>query len=117
MSIEDMTQVLRHLPIREDENVIIGEESMDDAAVYRLEDGSLIVHTVDVFSPIVDDPVVFGRIVAANSMSDVYAMGGTPLLLQPVCLFQKTRNRHIARCGDQGGCRETCGTWNDNSYD
>ena len=61
-----------------DERVIVGFNGHDDAAVVRLNDGKLLVQTVDFFTPIVDDPYQFGQIAAANSLSDIYAMGGTP---------------------------------------
>jgi selenide,water dikinase len=60
-------------------NLLVGTESSDDAAVYRLNDEQAIVATTDFFLPIVDDPFDFGRIAATNAISDVYAMGGTPL--------------------------------------
>jgi selenide,water dikinase len=60
--------------------VIVSEESGDDAAVYRLPDGSALVLTLDFFTPLVDDPADWGRIAAANALSDVYAMGGTPTI-------------------------------------
>ena len=62
-----------------DPNVLVGLESPDDAGVYRLTDEIAIVQTVDFFTPIVDDPYAFGQIAAANSLSDVYAMGGRPV--------------------------------------
>jgi selenide,water dikinase len=61
-------------------NLLVGNESSDDAAVYQLNDETAIVSTTDFFMPIVDDPFQFGRIAAANSISDVYAMGGKPLM-------------------------------------
>lgn len=60
--------------------MLVGIETCDDAGVYRLNDNTALVQTVDFFTPIVDDPYDFGRIAAANSLSDVYAMGGRPLL-------------------------------------
>ena len=63
-----------------DENLIVGNETKDDAAVVDLGDGTGIVSTTDFFMPIVDDPVDFGRIASVNAISDVYAMGGTPLV-------------------------------------
>src|SRR6201981_3135275 len=71
--------VLRRLPVQNDPNVIVGFETSDDAAVYRLTDDLAIVQTVDFFTPIVDDPALFGQVTAANSLSDVYAMGGRPI--------------------------------------
>lgn len=67
------------LPEREyDPNVLVGLETSDDAGVYQLTDDIALIQTVDFFTPIVDDPYMFGQIAAANSLSDVYAMGGTP---------------------------------------
>ena len=61
-------------------NLLVGTETSDDAAVYRLNDQQAIIATTDFFMPIVDDPFDFGRIAAANALSDVYAMGGTPIM-------------------------------------
>lgn len=71
--------MLACLPRRADENVLIGFDTADDAGVYRLTAELALVQTVDFFTPIVDDPYTFGAIAAANSLSDVYAMGGRPL--------------------------------------
>src|SRR5436305_2863486 len=62
-----------------DPNVLVGFDTADDAGVYRLRDDLAIVQTVDFFTPIVDDPFDFGRIAACNALSDIYAMGATPL--------------------------------------
>lgn len=74
-----MDRVLASLPRRADENVLIGFDTADDAGVYRLTAELALVQTVDFFTPIVDDPYTFGAIAAANSLSDVYAMGGRPI--------------------------------------
>lgn len=66
------------LPKFEDENLIVGIETSDDAAIYKVTDDIAMIQTVDFFTPIVDDPYMFGQIAAANSLSDVYAMGGEP---------------------------------------
>jgi selenide,water dikinase len=71
--------LLAELPRPEDPNVLVGSDTADDAAVYRLSDSLAVVTTADFFTPIVDDPYDFGRIAATNALSDVYAMGGTPL--------------------------------------
>lgn len=63
-----------------DVRLLVGNDSRDDAAVYDLGNGEAIISTTDFFMPIVDDPYTFGRIAAVNAISDVYAMGGTPLL-------------------------------------
>lgn len=73
-----MAQVLRHLPPVADPNLLVGTATHDDAGVYRLTDVLALVQTLDFFPPVVDDPYVYGQIAAANALSDVYAMGGTP---------------------------------------
>lgn len=71
--------MLRNLPKQEhDPNLIVGHETSDDAGVYKLTDDIALIQTVDYFTPIVDDPYMFGQIAAANALSDVYAMGGIP---------------------------------------
>jgi selenide,water dikinase len=70
---------LRRLPATRDPNLLVGTDSADDAGVYRLGRDLALVQTVDFFTPVVDDPYLFGQIAAANSLSDVYAMGGRPL--------------------------------------
>lgn len=70
---------MRHLPEETgDSNVLVGVEHSDDGSVYKLTDDIALVQTVDFFTPIVDDPYMFGQVAAANSLSDVYAMGGEP---------------------------------------
>lgn len=67
------------VPWEDDPAVLVGASTLDDAAIYRLSDDLALVQTVDFFTPVVDDPYDFGRIAAANALSDVYAMGGQPL--------------------------------------
>jgi len=74
-----LAQVLRHVPAISDPNVLVDAASRDDAAVYRMGPDRALVATVDFFTPIVDSPSDWGAIAAANALSDVYAMGGTPL--------------------------------------
>jgi len=74
-----LSQVLRQLPALRDPNLLVGAATSDDAGVYRLDRERALVQTVDFFTPIVDDPVCYGQIAAANALSDVYAMGGRPL--------------------------------------
>lgn len=69
---------MRHLPKNDDERLLVGLGTSDDAGVYQLTDDIALVQTVDYFTPIVDDPYMFGQISAANALSDVYAMGGEP---------------------------------------
>jgi selenide,water dikinase len=71
--------VLRGLPRQTDPNVLVGFDTNDDAGIYLLGEGLALVQTVDFFTPIVDDPHLFGQIAAANALSDVYAMGGRPV--------------------------------------
>jgi selenide,water dikinase len=75
-----LAQVLRHVPTLTDPRILVDASTRDDAAVYRLAPDRALVATVDFFTPIVDDAYDFGRIAAANTFSDVYAMGATPLL-------------------------------------
>src|SRR6058998_189211 len=72
-------QVLHQLPQLRDANLLVGAATADDAGVYRIDRDRAFVQTVDFFTPIVDDPFVYGQIAAANALSDVYAMGGRPL--------------------------------------
>lgn len=82
-----LSQVLRHLPQIDDPNLLVGPGTSDDAAVYRLNDDLAIIQTVDFFTPVVDDPYLFGQVAAANSLSDIYAMGGKPLLALNIVCF------------------------------
>ena len=72
--------MLRRLPTIDDPNLLVGISTGDDAAVYKMSEDTAIISTVDFFPPIVDDPFKFGEIAAANALSDVYAMGGKPLI-------------------------------------
>jgi selenide,water dikinase len=74
-----LDHILARLPVVADENVLVGFENADDAGVYKLTAECALVQTVDFFTPIVDDPYLYGAIAAANALSDVYAMGGRPL--------------------------------------
>jgi len=83
--------VLSGLPTQpRNENVLVGFDTADDAGVYRLRDDLAIVQTVDFFTPIVDDPFVYGQIAALNSINDVWAMAGTPLTALAITCFPKT---------------------------
>lgn len=72
--------MLKDLPKQTDDRLLVGHSGSDDAAVYRLDGGQALIQTVDFFPPVVDDPYDFGRVAAANALSDVWAMGGTPRL-------------------------------------
>lgn len=86
----DLAQVLSKLPKQNDENILVGYDGADDAGVYRLNDEISLVQTLDFFTPIADDPRIYGEIAAVNSLNDVYAMGGNPVTaLSIVCYPQK----------------------------
>ncbi|QFU24919.1 selenide, water dikinase SelD [Shewanella eurypsychrophilus] len=74
------TILASQLPVFEDPNLLVGNQTRDDAAVYKLNEETGIISTTDFFMPIVDDPFTFGRIAATNAISDIYAMGGTPMM-------------------------------------
>ena len=82
-----LSQVLRNLPKIKNENLIVGLETSDDAAIYKVNEDLALVQTLDFFTPIVDDPLNYGRIAAANSLSDVYAMGGDPIVAMNIVCF------------------------------
>ena len=73
-----LSEILSGLKVIKDENILVGFDKSDDACVYGINDETAMVQTVDFFPPIADDPYIFGQIAAANALSDVYAMGGTP---------------------------------------
>ena len=79
---------MRYLPPnREDANLLVGLDTSDDAGVYRLNSEQALVQTVDFFTPVVDDPYAFGQVAAANALSDIYAMGATPLTVLNLVSF------------------------------
>ena len=91
----ELAQVLRHVPQVTDSTLLVDASTKDDAAVYRLSPDRALVATVDFFTPIVDDAADWGAIAAANSMSDVYAMGGTPLLALNIAAYNPTAVTYI----------------------
>lgn len=86
-----MSDALRGLPAPTDPNLLVGFESSDDAAVYRLTDDLAVVSTVDYITPPVDDPIWFGRIAAANALSDIYAMGGRPITALNLVMYPEKK--------------------------
>jgi selenide,water dikinase len=88
-------QILSKLPVMSHPDLLVGTETGDDAAVYRLNDHLALVMTVDFFPPITDDPFEYGEIAAANSLSDVYAMGGKPLVALNIVGFPASLDRAI----------------------
>ncbi|HEY2074232.1 MAG TPA: selenide, water dikinase SelD [Gaiellaceae bacterium] len=86
-SASRLEELLRGFVPAEAENLLVGLDPADDAAVYKLDDERALVFTVDFFPPLVDDPATFGRIAATNALNDVFAMGGTPLLALSIAAF------------------------------
>ncbi len=98
-----LAQVLRPLTQRHDPNVLVGLQTSDDAAVYRLSDDLAMIQTVDFFTPVVDDPYTYGAIAAANSMSDVFAMGGDVLMALNIAAFPEDLPEEIIARIFEGG--------------
>lgn len=90
-----LDSVLGKLARQQDPNVLIGFDTADDAGVYQLTPELAIVQTADFFTPIVDDPYVFGQIAATNALSDVYAMGGKPISALALVCFPESGDPHI----------------------
>ena len=84
---ETLSKILDKLPKMHNENLLVGIETADDAAVYKLTDDIATIQTLDFFTPVVDDPYTFGAIAAANSLSDIYAMGGKPTVAMNIVCF------------------------------
>jgi len=98
-----LDRVLKRLPRQNDPNVLVGFETADDAAVYKLSDSQALVQTVDFFTPIVDDPELFGQVAAANALSDVYAMGGRPISSLTIVAFPASASPDILERILRGG--------------
>ena len=98
-----MDSILSRLPRPIDANVLVGFETSDDAAVYRLTDEMALVQTVDLLTPVADDPFTYGQIAAANSLSDVYAMGGRPISALSVLEYPGTGDFEVLEQILRGG--------------
>jgi len=98
--------VLGRLPKITNENVLVGFDTADDAGVYRLSPDLALVQTVDFFTPIVDEPFLYGQIAAANSLSDVYAMGGRPLSALSIAAFPGQGDPEVFSEIMQGGLKK-----------
>lgn len=91
-----LANVLDKLPKNHyDENLLVGLETSDDAAVYKLNDEMALIQTLDFFTPMVDDPYVFGQISASNALSDVYAMGGIPTVCMNIVCFPSCYDMNV----------------------
>jgi selenide,water dikinase len=88
---KQLEEILKFLPVPEDPGILVGIETHDDAGVYRVNDDLALVLTTDFFPPVCSDPYEFGQIAAANSISDVYAMGGTPVLALNIMMFPASK--------------------------
>lgn len=98
-----LEHVLRKLPRQTDANVLVGFDTNDDAGIYRVSEELALVQTVDFFTPIVDDPELFGAIAAANALSDVYAMGGKPISALSLVGFPEKSDPEILERIIRGG--------------
>ena len=101
-----LAQVLRQLPTVEDKNLLTAAIPFADAGVYRLRDDCALVQSVDFFTPIIDDPRSFGRIAAANALSDIYAMGGRPLTAMNLVGFPRCLEHEVLVEILQGGAEK-----------
>jgi selenide,water dikinase len=88
---KQLEEVLKHLPVPVDPDILVNIDTHDDAGVYRINDELALVLTTDFFPPVCSDPYEFGQIAAANSVSDVYAMGGTPVLALNIMMFPASK--------------------------
>lgn len=91
LRLQDLEKILRSMPVPSHPDILVGTETSDDAAVYRISDEAAIVQTVDFITPVVDDPYDFGSIAAANALSDIYAMGAKPLFALNIVAFPSNR--------------------------
>ncbi len=98
MQADYLQEILADMPASINPNVLVGNKTSDDAAVYKLSDDLAIVQTVDFFAPIVNDPYSFGQIAAANAISDIYAMGAKPIFALNVVAFpEKTLSQEVLK--------------------
>ena len=89
--------------MRRSDDVLVGIETNDDAAIYRLAPRQALVLTADFITPFIDDPYLFGQVAAANSLSDVYAMGGRPIAALNLCMFPPSAGVDVLARVLQGG--------------
>jgi len=91
ISPKQLEEFLKYLPLPSDPNILVGIDTHDDAGVYRVNEELALVFTTDFFPPVCSDPYEFGQIAAANSISDVYAMGGTPVIALNIMMFPSSK--------------------------
>lgn len=92
-----LSDALKGIEWYQDKNVMVGFSGSDDAGVYRINDELALIHTTDFFTPVVDDPFTFGQIAAANSLSDIYAMGGKPVNALNITAFPQNEDIRILK--------------------
>jgi len=106
----ELSDMLSSLAIKEDPNLLVGFKGSDDGAVYRIGGNEALVSTVDFFTPMINDPFLFGKIAAANALSDIYAMGGKPLFALNLVCFPENLDREILRLILAGGAEKNHGS-------
>ncbi|GHT52267.1 selenide, water dikinase SelD [Spirochaetia bacterium] len=102
----ELSSLLAGLPVRQDDSLLVGFSGSDDAAVYQIGPDKALVSTVDFFPPMVEDPFLFGKIAAANALSDIYAMGGKPLFALNLVCFPQKMDKGILRDILAGGAEK-----------
>ncbi len=103
----DLQGLFGRLQLKRDPNLLVGIETSDDAAIYRLNDDQAVVLTADYITPFIDDPYLYGAVAAANSISDVYAMGGRPFAVLNLCMFPVKAGAETLAKVLQGGLDKT----------
>jgi selenide,water dikinase len=98
-----LATVLSRLPKQNDPNLLVGFDTSDDAGIYRIAPGVALVQTVDFFTPLVDDPFLFGQIAATNALSDIYAMGGRPMTALSIVCFPQDGDLDVLEQIMRGG--------------
>ncbi len=98
-----LSETLKDIEWATNKNVLIGFEGKDDAGVYKINNELALIHTTDFFTPVVDDPYLFGQIAVANALSDVYAMGGTPINALNILAFPQKEDLQILKDILRGG--------------
>ncbi|WP_077611834.1 selenide, water dikinase SelD [Clostridium sp. Marseille-P2415] len=98
--------ILENLPKFEDPNLLVGIETSDDGAIYRVNDELALIQTLDFFTPVVDDPYIFGQVAAANALSDIYAMGGEPKVALNIVAWPNCVNpAFLGKILEGGACK------------
>lgn len=108
-SADDLYEILGKLPKLNIQNLLVGFDAGDDACVYKQNENTALVFTTDFIAPLIDDPFDFGRVAAANALSDIYAMGGTPLMALNIACFDERLDKLVMEDILLGGaeiCRE-----------